>query len=136
MKILAIGAHPDDIEFGCGGTLLKWIHTGHDVYLLVMTQGDKGGNPSLRKMEQKKSAEILEVRKLFWGSHKDTQLTPNMNKLVTDIEVLLKKIKPDFTFVNYGEDTHQDHRALSKAAISATRYIRVNRHAIMTHLWS
>jgi LmbE family N-acetylglucosaminyl deacetylase len=124
MKILAIGAHPDDIEFGCGGTLLKWIHAGHDVYLFVMTQGDKGGNPSLRKKEQNKSAGIMEVRDLFWGSYKDTQLTPNMNKMVTDIEILLKKIKPDFTFINYREDTHQDHRALSKAAVSATRYIR------------
>lgn len=124
MKILAIGAHPDDIEFGCGGTLLKWVRAGHDVYLLVMTQGDRGGSPALRKKEQNKSAGIMGIRKLFWGSYKDTQLTPHMNKMVTDIEGLLKKLSPDFILVNYGEDTHQDHRALSKAAVSATRYIR------------
>jgi len=124
MKILAIGAHPDDIEFGCGGTLLKWVHGGHDVYLLVMTQGDRGGDPALRKKEQKKSAGIIGARKLYWGNYRDTQLTPSMNKMVTDIEVLLKKINPDFTLVNYGEDTHQDHRALSKATVSASRYIR------------
>jgi LmbE family N-acetylglucosaminyl deacetylase len=44
--------------------------------------------------------------------------------MVHDIEVVLKKINPDFIFVHYEEDTHQDHRALAKATISATRYVR------------
>ena len=42
MNILAIGAHPDDIEFGCGGTLLKYSEKGHKVYILVMSKGGKG----------------------------------------------------------------------------------------------
>ena len=48
MKILAIGAHPDDIEVGCAGTLAKYAQHGHDIYLLVMTEGHgqllRGGN--------------------------------------------------------------------------------------------
>jgi len=47
-----------------------------------------------------------------------------MNQIIYDIEEVLKKIKPDFTFVNFGEDTHQDHRALSRATVTASRYIR------------
>jgi len=43
MKILAIGAHPDDLEFGCGGTLLKYRQYGHKIFVLVMTSGQKGG---------------------------------------------------------------------------------------------
>jgi len=43
MNILAIGAHPDDIEFGCGGTLSKYSEKGHKVYMLVLSKGDKGG---------------------------------------------------------------------------------------------
>lgn len=124
MKMLAIGAHPDDIEIGCAGTLLKYVNSGHDLYFLVMTPGDMGGDGQVRKEEQAMSAEIMKAKDLIWGGYKDTRLITNMNKMVSAIEVLLKKIKPAFVFVNYGDDTHQDHRALSKAAVSATRYTK------------
>ena len=124
MKILAIGAHPDDIEVGCAGTLAKYASSGHDIYLLVMTEGHMGGEGTIRKKEQAKSAKILKPRELIWGGYKDTLLEPHMNQMVHDIETVLKKIAPDFIFVQYEEDTHQDHRALAKATISATRYVR------------
>ncbi|MBW2594477.1 MAG: PIG-L family deacetylase [Deltaproteobacteria bacterium] len=124
MKILAIGSHPDDIEIGCAGNLLKYVDSGDDLYLMVMTMGGKGGETEIRKAEQIRSAEILKARDLVWGGYEDTQLTPRMNDMVVDIEKLLKKIEPDFFFVNYGDDSHQDHRALCKAATSASRYIR------------
>jgi LmbE family N-acetylglucosaminyl deacetylase len=124
MKILAIGAHPDDIEAGCSGTLAKYMQNGHDIYLLVMTEGHMGGEGAVRKKEQVKAAKLLKPRELIWGGYKDTLLTPHMNQMVHDIEVVLKKIAPDFIFVHYEDDTHQDHRALAKATISATRYVR------------
>ncbi|MDA8125065.1 MAG: PIG-L family deacetylase [Deltaproteobacteria bacterium] len=124
MKILAIGAHPDDIEAGCSGTLAKYMQNGHDIYLLIMTEGHMGGEGAVRKKEQAKSAKILKPRKLIWGGYKDTLLAPHMNRMVHDIEVVLKKISPDFIFVHYADDTHQDHRSLAEATISATRYVR------------
>jgi LmbE family N-acetylglucosaminyl deacetylase len=124
MKILAIGAHPDDIEVGCSGTLAKYARKGHDIYLLVMTEGHMGGEGTTRKKEQAKSAKILKPRELFWGGYKDTLLTPQMNRMVHDIEAVIHKISPDFIFVHHQDDTHQDHRALAKATVSATRYIR------------
>lgn len=124
MKILAIGAHPDDIEIGCSGTLKKYAKNGHDIFLLIMTDGHLGGDPLVRRAEQYRSAEILKPREVLWGGYKDTKLTPNMNQMVHDIEMVLKRVKPDFTFVNFGDDTHQDHRALCKATVSASRYIR------------
>ncbi|MCG2741096.1 MAG: PIG-L family deacetylase [Syntrophaceae bacterium] len=124
MKILAIGAHPDDIEAGCSGTLAKYAENGHDIYLLVMTEGHMGGEGAIRKKEQTKSAKILKPRELIWGAYKDTLLSPHMNQMVHDIEAVLKKIAPDFIFVHYEDDTHQDHQALAKATISATRYVR------------
>lgn len=124
MKILAIGAHPDDIEVGCAGTLLKYADCGHDVYMLVMTCGERGGESQVRKNEQIRSAEILKAKDLIWGGYRDTQISPQMNQIVYDIEILLKKIKPDVTLIHYGDDTHQDHRALHKATVSATRYIK------------
>lgn len=124
MKILAIGAHPDDIEAGCAGTLAKYARNGHDVYLLVMTEGGMGGESAIRKREQTRSAKILKPCKVIWGGYKDTLLSPHMNQMVHEIEAVLKEIAPDFIFVHYEEDTHQDHRALAKATISATRYIQ------------
>jgi len=124
MKVLAIGAHPDDIEFGCGGTLALHVESGHEVYLLIMTEGHKGGDLAVRKSEQLAAADVLKPKGVFWGGYGDTELSPNMNQLVHDIETIIKKIDPDLIFVNHEEDTHQDHRALSKAAISATRYVK------------
>ncbi|MCX5884009.1 MAG: PIG-L family deacetylase [Deltaproteobacteria bacterium] len=124
MKILAIGAHPDDIEVGCSGTLTKYAKSGHEIHLLVMTEGHMGGERSVRKKEQMKSAKILNPRELIWGGFEDTQLSLHVNKMVQDIESVLKKIAPDFIFVQHEDDTHQDHVSLAKATISATRYVR------------
>jgi LmbE family N-acetylglucosaminyl deacetylase len=126
VKILAIGAHPDDIEVGCAGNLLKFSHAGchHEVYLLVMTNGARGGEEAVRREEQERSAAILEAKDLIWGGYADTDLSPHMNRMVSEIEVLIRKICPDFIFVNCGNDTHQDHRSLNKATVSATRYVK------------
>lgn len=126
MKILAIGAHPDDIEVGCAGNLLKYAQAGcrHEIYLLVMSGGARGGQEEVRRQEQERSAALLGAKDLIWGGYDDTELTPHMNRMVSDIEVLIRKIRPDFIFVNCGNDTHQDHRSLNKATVSATRYVK------------
>jgi len=122
VKILALGAHPDDIEFGCGASLVCFARAGHDVYLYVATCGELGGNPEVRKEEQEASAAFIGVRKIFWGGYDDCRIPLN-SELIVNIENVLNEIKPDYTFVHYKEDTHQDHRVLASATISATRYI-------------
>ncbi|HPM43708.1 MAG TPA: PIG-L family deacetylase, partial [Candidatus Omnitrophota bacterium] len=52
MNILAIGAHPDDIEYGCGGTLLQYANHNHKISLYVVTDGGFGGDPATRRKEQ------------------------------------------------------------------------------------
>ncbi len=123
MNILAIGAHPDDIEFGCGGTLSKYSEKGHIVYMLVLSKGDRGGDSDVRQKEQENSAQILRAKTLYFGDYKDTEIVQSQ-KLITEIEDFLKVIKPGFIFVHYHDDTHQDHRNLSNSTISATRYIQ------------
>jgi len=63
VNILAIGAHPDDIEFGCGGTLIKYTQKGHRLFLLVMTKGGSGAQTSTRVQEQINSKKILGAKK-------------------------------------------------------------------------
>ena len=75
MNILAIGAHPDDIELGCAGTLKKYVKTGHNVYLCVLSQGSQAGDAQTRKNEQEEAALRLGVKELIWGSCQDTEFT-------------------------------------------------------------
>ena len=123
MNILAIGAHPDDIEIGCGGTLIKYAQEGHQVYLLIATQGELGGEGLVRTEELRRSAEIIGATDLFTFDYPDTQL-PLDKELIARIEEVIKVVIPEIIFVHYFDDTHQDHRTLSQATTSATRYIK------------
>ncbi len=121
--ILAIGAHPDDIEFGCGGTIIKYTERGHRLFLNIMTEGGSGAKTAIRTEEQEASKAILGATDIFWGGYEDTHLVVDV-ELIGKIEKVIKKVKPDFIFCNFPDDTHQDHRHLSQAVMSATRYIR------------
>jgi len=123
VNILAIGAHPDDIEFGCGGALIKYTQKGHRLFLLVMTGGGLGGSSAVRRQEQNDSGNILGTEKIFWGDYEDTHLIVDVG-LIGKIEAVIAEVKPDFIFCNFPDDTHQDHRHLAQAIMSATRYIR------------
>jgi LmbE family N-acetylglucosaminyl deacetylase len=123
MNLLAIGAHPDDIEFGCAATLMKYAENGHGVYMMVATDGGMGGDPAVRRAEAEDAARIMGVRKILWGSYRDTEI-PLHKSLIDDIEEAIATVEPAFIFVHHKGDTHQDHRILAEAAISATRYVR------------
>ncbi|OGX16697.1 MAG: hypothetical protein A2Y00_07440 [Omnitrophica WOR_2 bacterium GWF2_43_52] len=123
MNILAIGPHPDDIEFGCGGTLMRYAQKGHDVFIMVLTDGSYGGDPEVRKKEQIESAGYIPAKELFWGNIRDTELE-DTRKLIIGIESVVTKVNPDIVFLNYPPDVHQDHRAAAHAGVSATRYIK------------
>lgn len=123
MNILAIGAHPDDIEFGCGGTLLKYAKAGHNIYLLVLTCGGVGGDPQIRQQEGCKAKDFIAAKQIFWGGFNDTELVDN-RQLIMSIESVISQVKPDIVFMNYNDDVHQDHRAAACAGVSATRHIK------------
>jgi LmbE family N-acetylglucosaminyl deacetylase len=123
VNILAIGAHPDDIEFGCGGSLIKYTRKGHRLSLLVMTGGGGGGPADERMTEQSASKEILGAEEIFWGGFEDTRLPADID-MIRKIENVIESVRPEFIFCNFPDDTHQDHRHLAQAIMSATRYIR------------
>lgn len=122
LNVLAIGPHPDDIEFGCGGTLIKLSKLGANISLFILTAGEIGGDPEVRIREAKRAGEFLKAEVIF-GGFKDTFLSYS-RELIQKIEEVVKKVSPHIIFVNYYEDTHQDHYAVSKATITATRYSR------------
>jgi LmbE family N-acetylglucosaminyl deacetylase len=123
MNILAIGPHPDDIEIGCGGALIKYARSGHAVSLLVLTDGSYGADPSIRKSEQEQAAKFIGANGLYWGGYRDTELGCS-RELIVKIDAVIEQTKPDVVFLNFWADVHQDHRAAAQAAVSATRYIK------------
>jgi len=122
MNVLAIGAHPDDIEYGCGGMLTKYAERGHDVYLWVASDGALGGEGGMRRREQADSALIIGVREVFWGDYPDTEI-PLTRELIARLESVIHDVTPRMIFVHYPDDTHQDHRNLAQGTLSATRYV-------------
>lgn len=121
-KILALGAHPDDVEFGCGGMLRGLSEKGNEIYLYVATYGQRGGDPEVRESEAKKAAKLIPARQIFWGGFADCEV-PSGIQLIESLEDTIFKVKPDFVMVNSPGDTHQDHRALAIAAQSAARRV-------------
>jgi LmbE family N-acetylglucosaminyl deacetylase len=122
VNILAIGAHPDDIEYGCGGTVTLYAQKGHDVYLFVATDGALGGDAGVRRREQEDSKLVMGARRIFWGDYRDTEV-PYNRELIGRIESVIRQVQPTMIFVNAPDDTHQDHRNLAQATVSATRYV-------------
>jgi len=91
--------------------------------MMVMTEGHAGGDREVRRAEQAEAAELLHCEKLFWGGYLDTQV-PLGQTIIERIEEVVADIEPAFIFVHHRDDTHQDHRNLARATVTATRYSR------------
>jgi LmbE family N-acetylglucosaminyl deacetylase len=90
---------------------------------MIVTGGGLGGPAETRMAEQKASQAILGAEDIFWGGCEDTHIAVEV-ELIKKIETVLGTVKPEFIFCNFPDDTHQDHRHLSQAIMSATRYVR------------
>ncbi|HEV8295719.1 MAG TPA: PIG-L deacetylase family protein [Acidimicrobiales bacterium] len=118
--MLAVGAHPDDIELGCAGTLLRHRARGDDITLLVMTTGERGPqNVESRILEQEAAAELLGAR-LLWGGFADGEV-PEDRDAITMVQAAFDHCAADIVYTHGLRDTHQDHRATGAAVLSATR---------------
>lgn len=121
MKILAIGAHPDDIELGCGGTLLKAARGGHEVYMFTLTRGGASGDPKQRTDELHRSAKFIGAKQLWIDNFEDSRLSVTSD-LINHIEHFINKTRPDIIFTHSQGDVHHDHRAIAVATIEASRF--------------
>jgi LmbE family N-acetylglucosaminyl deacetylase len=120
VKVLAVGAHPDDVELGCGAALIAHRARGDEVALLVLTHGESGpqaGSP--RTEEQREAARILGAA-LHWGGFRDGAV-PDGRATVAVIERALRELGADVVYTHVPRDTHQDHRAAGAASLAAAR---------------
>ena len=120
LDILAFGAHPDDVELGCGGTLAKAIAAGKKVGIIDLTRGELGtrGTAEIRDAEAAAAAKILGIhfrenlnmRDGFFENNEENQL---------QIIAIIRKYKPEIVICNAIEDRHIDHAKGSKLVADA-----------------
>ncbi|MEX5259378.1 PIG-L deacetylase family protein [Kocuria sp. CPCC 205263] len=120
-KILAVGAHPDDLELACGGTLAKLVDAGHEVRGLVMSSGEVGGNSRARPEEARQGASFLGLSDMRVLDFPDTRLETVGNDMVAAIESAMTEFGPDVVFTHSAHDQHQDHYAVHQATLRAAR---------------
>jgi LmbE family N-acetylglucosaminyl deacetylase len=128
-NILAIGAHPDDIEFGCYGTLVRHKAEGDNVTIVVMTQSDVNDaytkevtRNSITSIEEATASANLIGFELILGPFKDTQVLFN-NESVSFLENIIKKYNIDTIYTHWAGDTHQDHINTLSATMAAARLV-------------
>src|SRR5579885_732143 len=119
---MAIGAHPDDVEIGCGGSLLASSALGHEIYIYVATRGEKSGNPVIREDETRKTAELIGAQKLRIADFRDTLLKRD-GELIDSVESFVKEVEPHIVFTHTANDQHHDHQAVALSAVEACRFV-------------
>jgi LmbE family N-acetylglucosaminyl deacetylase len=120
-SVLAVGAHPDDIELGCAGTLAAHRAAGDSVTMLVLTGGQNGpGANADRRAEAEAAARALDCL-LVWGRMVDCSVSPDSSTIAA-IENVITGVDADVLYVHAPDDSHQDHRAAAAATLSAARH--------------
>lgn len=123
-SVLAIGAHPDDIELGCGGTLVKHVMAGDQVTMLIVTKGEVGpGDTAERIAEQERACQVMGVDSLVWGDLPDCQVSLHELSLVHLIEDAIGTSRADTVYTHNINDSHQDHRAVALNTMGAARQV-------------
>ncbi len=131
-RILVITAHPDDVDFGAGGTVRKWTQSGIEVSYCICTDGDAGGAdrdvprseiPKIRQAEQRAAGAALGVTDIHFLGYKDGDLQLSQN-LRRDISRVIRQVKPQRVLMQSPErnwdriySSHPDHLAAGEAAI-------------------
>jgi LmbE family N-acetylglucosaminyl deacetylase len=119
-SVLAIGAHPDDIEIGAGGTLLAHRSAGDTITVLTLSRGSRGGEDR-RIRESTKAAEVLGAR-LFLKDLDDTHISES-DPTIGIIEEVIREIDPTIVYAHSDHDVQADHRNTHRATMVAARKV-------------
>jgi LmbE family N-acetylglucosaminyl deacetylase len=133
-RVLAIAAHPDDLDFGAAGTIAAWTSAGIEVVYCIVTDGDAGGFDEsfpreemapLRRAEQTAAAKAVGVHDLRFLGYPDGQVEATLG-LRKDLARVIRQVRPDRVLCpsaerNYARigTSHPDHRAVGSAALDA-----------------
>src|SRR5450631_1043264 len=130
LRVVCLGAHPGDPEFGCGGTMAKFAKAGHSVTFIYLTRGE-AGDPSksfdesaaLRTKEAETACGLLQAKAIFAGqTDGNTILSKEKNE---EMSRLILSENPDLVFTQWPIDSHPDHQVTGMLALTA--WVRTGR---------
>ena len=125
--VLVIGAHPDDEVLGAGGTLAKHADKGHNVHVLIVTEGTTAqyDDPSLieqKREEARRCAEHLGLAEVHFADLPDLKLDTRPHIEVNSVlEEYISKLEPDIVYTHSPHEVNKDHQALYESTLVATR---------------
>ncbi len=143
-KVLVVGAHPDDTEFACGGTILRWTQQGCEVHYLVCTNGDKGTKDlemtgerltPIRQREQREAARRLGVADVLYLGEADGEFPPTLANR-EKITRVIRELRPDVLMVHdpwRRYQLHPDHRNVGICTLDAM--VAARDHLYLPHLY-
>lgn len=134
-RVLVVSAHPDDPDFGAGGSIARLAGNGSDVVYVIVTDGSQGGEDptqkdaeliAIRQREQRAAAKVLGVKKVEFLGYKDGHLSPDL-KLRRDIVRMIRKHRPELVITHIPGrvldapmgGSHPDHLAVGEATLAA-----------------
>lgn len=125
LRVLAVGAHPDDIEIRCGGTLARYAQAGHHVMMAHATNGNKGHLTmppdelaKVREQEARASAAIIGAE-LFWMNFPDAEIFYDKETRLAFVD-LIRRARPDIILTHWHEAYHPDHMITSQLVCGAS----------------
>ena len=131
--VLFVGAHPDDIELGCAGTIRVFVEKGYRVKCVYVTKGGYAGSPFQRESESRGALDLLGVKQedIVFGDFADTRIPATVDtiKFLQDQYIAQSQGKDTVdrsvyaAFVHSTHDVHQDHRAVAECSLTAFRHV-------------
>ena len=129
MNILAIGAHFDDVELGCGGTLARHARSGDDVYVYIATvsgfanqYNETVRSSSVALKEAENAMAVLGAKELICGRFKTLEVE-FIDELNIEILKIVEERKIDLVYAHWNGDIHHDHQAVAKASLHSCRHV-------------
>lgn len=125
MRVLAVGAHPDDIEILCAGTLARYATEGHAVTICIATDGGAGHlhipPPELARIREgeARQAALLVGAEFIWLGYHDEYLTDDMETRLKFVDAI-RQARPDLILTHAPEDYHPDHRKVQRLVFDAS----------------
>lgn len=130
-SVLVVFAHPDDAEFGCSGTIAKWVREGAEAHYLIATNGDKGSqDPAMlpeklaviREAEQRAAAAVLSVKTIEFLGYGDGELEAS-HQFLGQVVKAIRRTKPNVLITSEPHPrlthSHRDHRRAGQTALDA-----------------
>ncbi len=136
MKVLAIGPHPDDVEGGMGGSIIKFLKLGHEVHILDLTNGEPTphGTPEIRSEECKEATALLGVTDRTTLGLPNRYLFDNTESR-NMVAGVIRRVRPDIMFLPYWEDAHPDHIQATQIGEAARFYAKLTKTDLAGEPW-